>query len=765
MSKRRASAVGARQSRSHHDPASGLFQTALKQHHAGSLDEAELLYRNVIAQNPNHAFALSNLGVLLRRKHKLGEAIALYRRAIQADPNIASTHNNLGNALVERGLFAAAQNAFRQALELQPDYPEAAMGLVRTLVQEGETEQAVLALRQILKKDPHSLVALEMLGRLLVQRREHDAAIPYLLRTIELQPKHVGTLNNLGCVHSDRGDKRQALEYFRRAAQADPTCAPCQLNIGNMLRDLEGAQAALPHYRRAVELDAKYVKAWFNLGSALSRIDPGASIASLQNVLALQSDHIGALVACLMSAEKSCNFASTADLQHRLNTALSTHLDACEDWNILGNILYNSIFQPIAQNLACRSRDRIDGLLSAMTQRQGRLDALEPPKSQEFSRKIRLGYLSPNFRDHPVGHVTLSLFAKHDRSRFEVHAFSTSSSDLSTDPYQVRHRQGVDVFHSIGELTARDAAMAIRNAGIDILVDLDGFMDNKSPPILAFRPAHIQMFWLGHAGGLGLAGVDYLVADKTVIPPGEEPLYREHILRLADVYHCADRPPIASECPSRVEFGLPESGFVYCAFNNPQKIDRVAFECWMRILKRVDGSCLWLLDPDKNAAMVNNLRRNALEAGIDPSRLVFASRVADKTVHLARHRHAGLFLDTLTLNASTTGLDALWAGLPLLTLAGARFASRIASTMLGGVALGEMIAKDLTEYEERAVSYALEPELLSNVKHRLAAARNTQPLFDTERFARQLEQAFARVWESYVRGELAQGFDLASDAP
>ncbi len=742
-----------------HEVRSGLFKAALRAHQSGNYDDAERLYRRVIAENPNHAFALSNLGSLARRNKQFKEAIALQHRAIKANPKLASSHNNLGNALFDAGLAEAAQDAFRKALSLNANYVDAKVGIARAFESMGDNDAAIGELTGALKLDSSHVAALALLGGLLLKRHDYAAAVPLLQRVLDSQPNHVEALNNLGCIFSDLGQPREARIFFERAVKAEPKVATGHYNLGNMVRDLLGAKASVVHFEQAVALDPKYVNAWFNMGSVLTRIDKAASNRALDETLKLQPYHVGALISRLMVAEKDCSFAKADELYAKLEQALTEGGEQQSDWTILGNIVYNEIFRPLPPPLSRRVTVRIDQLLLERAARQG---ALAPflPVTRAADSKLRLGYISPNFRNHPVGHVTLSLFRSHDRERFEVHGFSTATLKDDPSTYAVELRQGFDTFHEIGSLSSRDAAQAIRDARIDVLVDLDGYMENKSPPILSFRPAPVQVYWLGHAGGLGLSFVDYLVADEIVIPKGKESLYRERVARLPEAYHCADRAPISHEVPSRSECGLPDSGFVFCAFNNPQKIDAQAFECWMRILQRVDRSCLWLSNPQNDAEMVHNVQSYAERLGVATERIVFATRIEDKAIHLGRHRHAGLFLDTTTLNASTTALDALWAGVPVLTVAGSRFASRIATTMLTTLGLMELVSRDLADYEERAVAFAQDSAKLGELAARLNQARLTQPLFDIERFVRHLEQAIEQMWAAYQRGEPPRAFDL-----
>jgi predicted O-linked N-acetylglucosamine transferase (SPINDLY family) len=315
------------------------------------------------------------------------------------------------------------------------------------------------------------------------------------------------------------------------------------------------------------------------------------------------------------------------------------------------------------------------------------------------------------------------------------------------------HRERFQHFHEIGGMGPKRAADYIRALGLDILVTLDGYMDDHVLPILALRPAPLQLFWLGHADKLGLPFIDYVIADELVMPRHESGGPGEAVIRLPGTYHCADRHPIASECPPRSAWELPEHGVVYCVFNNPEKIDRTIMDCWLRILAAVDGSVLWFSPfRQDEALLLSTLRRYAAGRGIAPERLILTQRVPGKDLHLARLAHADLMLDTVTLNASTTALDALWAGVPLLAVQGDRFSNRISGSMLRAIGMQDLICGDLATYERRAIELGRDASARRALRERLSRERLAAPLFDVHRFARRLESAFEAVWARHLQG-------------
>lgn len=369
--------------------------------------------------------------------------------------------------------------------------------------------------------------------------------------------------------------------------------------------------------------------------------------------------------------------------------------------------------------------------------------------------RIRLAYVSADFRDHPVAILTAGLFAQHDRSRFETVAISLGRDDSS--PIRERLKGEFDRFIDARLMSDREIGQLIRELEIDIAVDLNGFTDGSRPNVFAQRPAPVQVNYLGYAGTLGQDYCDYIIGDRFVIPEGVELHYAEKVVRMPDTFMVNDAGrKISGRVPSRTEAGLPETGFVFCCFNNTRKITPDVFDIWTRVLKDVEGSVLWL--SSANAIAPNNLRREAEKRAVAGERLVFAPKVALNEDHLARIGLADLFLDTLGYNAHATAADALWAGVPVLTCAGATFASRVAGSLLGAVGLPELITYSPSDYEALAMRLAQEPEFLSGLKQKLARNRAAHPLFDTVRFTRHLETAYTIMWERTQRGERPESF-------
>jgi predicted O-linked N-acetylglucosamine transferase (SPINDLY family) len=371
--------------------------------------------------------------------------------------------------------------------------------------------------------------------------------------------------------------------------------------------------------------------------------------------------------------------------------------------------------------------------------------------------RIRVAYLSADFHDHATAHLAAGLFEHHDRARFETFAVSFGPDDRSA--MRQRLERAFGRFIDVRGKTDQAIAELVRRHEIDIAVDLKGVTLGARPGVLARRPAPLQVNYLGYPGTMGAPYIDYLIADAFVVPPDGEGAYSEKVVRLPDCYQINDATrPVAQAPPSRAQAGLPPDAFVFCCFNNNYKITPDLFDVWMRLLRAVEGSVLWLLEG--NAHAPGNLRREAQARGVAADRLVFAPRLADLDAHLARHRLADLFLDTHYCNAHTTASDALWAGLPLLTCAGATFASRVAGSLLHAVGLPELVTHSLADYEALALTLARDEILLADVRDRLARNRLTVPLFDTARTTRAIEQAFTAMWERHKGNEPPKGFTV-----
>jgi len=472
---------------------------------------------------------------------------------------------------------------------------------------------------------------------------------------------------------------------------------------------------------------------------------PAEALASYEHVFAVNPEHPLAFGGIANAALECCDWRRTQEVALQLPRRVSEGRSVIEPLTVLG---YDCSAET---QLACArhfARFRMPGLPA-------------PLRSHAAYRheKIRLAYLSADFRRHPVSYQISELIELHDRARFEVIGISFGPDDGT--PARKRIAAAFDEFIDVRNVSDGEVASIIRQREVDIAVDLMGYTTSERVSILAHRPASVQVQYLGFAGTMGTDFLDYVIADPVIAPFDRQAWFAEKIVHLPECYLVNDRKrAIAPEVPRRDSAGLPENGFVFCCFNTARKVTRSVFDVWMRLLGQVPGSVLWLAR-DNDAAQ-ENLRREAQARGIDPARLVFAERLTSSEEHLARHGLADLFLDTLPYNAHSTGAAALWAGLPFITCMGSTMQSRIGASILHAAGLPELVTHSLEDYEQLAVRLATGSSELAAIRRKLQANRLTCSLFDTDRFRRHIEAAYVRMWEQHQQGNGPEGFSVSA---
>jgi predicted O-linked N-acetylglucosamine transferase (SPINDLY family) len=509
-----------------------------------------------------------------------------------------------------------------------------------------------------------------------------------------------------------------------------------------VLLQLNRPQEALASYDRALATKPDFAEALNNRGDAL--LDLGRHEELIENyktLLSVKPDYDYARGGLLRAQMQCCEWAEYDESTAQTSEDIRSGKRADTPFNFL------AVSESAADQLKCSQTFVADKYPAAA----------QPVWRGERYRhdKIRVAYLSADLRDHAVAHLIAGLFEAHDRTRFDIAAISFGPDP--NDEMRARLRAAFNRFIDVREKSDQDIALLLRELEIDIAVDLQGFTKHCRPGIVAHRAAPVQVNYLGYPGTMGAPYIDYILGDQHVIPPEHQSYYTEKVVYLPECYQPNDsKRRIAARTPTRAELGLPDDGFVFCSFNNTYKFTPAMFDVWMRLLRHVEGSVLWL--QEVNATAAKNLRREAIERGIDANRLVFAPRVPRLEDHLARYRLADLFLDTLPFTAQATASDALWAGLPVLTRLGGAFAGRVAASLLNAVGLPELIAGSREDYEALALKLAFNRELLADIKARLAQNRATYPLFNTDRFRRHIEAAYVTMWERGQSGEPPASF-------
>jgi predicted O-linked N-acetylglucosamine transferase (SPINDLY family) len=677
------------------------LQAAMAALNARKIDDAERLFRKVVQAQPEHVAALNLLTVVLMSTGRFAEAEEFIERAVTLNQRSDVYFYNYGLILKHLGKTAQAKSQFDRALELNP-------GAYETWNNRGAVFNDL---------------------------KQYDLAVSDFDKAISLNPKyHIAFCNKAKSLLELRRYE-EALAACDSALALKPDLAEAWLGCGNVLGELGRYNEACAAYAKAVALNPGMAEAWIGSGNVfaeLKRYDE--AVAAYDRGLALRPDLAAAEGARLLCKLHLCDWHDLAAGCERLVASIKSD---------------GASVDPFA--LVAISTSREDQLRCATLRIDDKFPASDRPhrKGDVYTHdKIRVGYVSADFHQHATSHLMAGLFECHDKTQFQVTAISTGPDDGSE--LRDRLKKSFDYFLDYSALSDDAIADRIREREIDILVDLKGFTQHARTGIFARRAAPLQVSYLGFPGTMGAGYIDYMIADGTLVPQSHQKDYREKIIYLPDSYQVNDaKRAIAAKGFSRRDVGLNDENFVFCCFNSGYKILPATFDCWMGILKQVDGSVLWLLE--SNATAAGNLRKEAGRRGVDPGRLVFAPRMPPPD-HLARHRCADLFLDTLPYNAHTTASDALWSGLPVLTQIGETFAGRVAASLLKAAGLPELIVPTPQDYERLAVELAASPGRLAAIRRKLAETRSRAPLFDTPLTTRHIERAYRAIHERFQAG-------------
>ena len=773
----------------------GLALQELRQFEAAAAS-----YDQALALKPDYAQAYNNRGLALQELKQLEAAVASYDQALALEPCFAEACNNRGNVLRELKQLEAALVSYDQALALEPDYAEACINRGIVLQELKRFEDALASYDQALALKPDDAQACNLRGLALQELKQPEAAVASYDQALAFKPDYAEACYNRGNALQELKQLAAAVASYDQAVALKPGYAEAWYNRGLVFQELKQLEAAVVSYDQALALKPDYVKACILRGIALHglkqmeaalasydqalALEPDcaeacnfrglvlqelkqleAAVASYDQALALNPDdaevHYNRGIALYFLKQHQAAVASydkalaiNPDYEFLSGLRLHTKMHLC-DWKdaepqlteliqkIQGNEKAATPFSVLAlSDSLSLQRKAAEIWVTAMYPENPLLGEIEKYPRHE---KIRLGYFSMDFRIHPVSFLTAELFELHDRNRFEIIAFSCGVG--TKDEMRQRLEGAFDEFIEVRHKSDQEIAEMVRRMEIDIAIDLAGHTADSRTGIFAMRAAPVQVNFLGYPGTMGADYLDYLIADRQLIPEGAEIHYAEKIVYLPSFQPNDRKRKISDRVFTRAELGLPESGFVFCCFNKNYKITASAFAGWMRILRQVEGSVLWL--SKSSPATVNNLRQEAVARGVEARRLVFAERLPLPEDHLARQRAADLFIDTLPYNAHTTASDALWAGLPVLTCPGEAFASRVAASLLTAIEMPELITRTPEEYEALAVELATNPERLRAIRQKLERNRLTTPLFDSRLFTRHLEEACAQMYERW----------------
>jgi predicted O-linked N-acetylglucosamine transferase (SPINDLY family) len=753
-------------------------QAGMAHHQAGRLAEAERAYRQVLQIDPHNAVALHLLGIVAHQSGDNVLSLHLIDQAVAVKADFALAFNSRGNVMQVLGRFEEALASYDRAVAIRPDYADAWCHRGHVLKVLGRCEEALASADRALALRPGFPEALSNRGNALRELERPDEALASYDKALAIEPGFAEVMSNRGNALKDLGRYDEALASYDRALAIRPGFVEALSNRGSALNELKRYTEALASLDKALAVRPRYPEALSNRGNALTKLRRHQeALASYDSALAIKP----------VFPEALSNRGDVLNEMNRIeeavaswHSALKLKADLCEvhsswihgryqlcDWAGLeeevGTLrkrvtqLKSGKAQPfhLLALPGVRASEQLLGARQYANETYGELLSRSPlcdtSRPRVDGRKLRIGYLSSDLREHAMSYVLAGIFESHDRGRFEIFGYSCGPDDAS--PMRRRMRSAFDTFVDVDALSDSAAAGRILDDRIDILVELNGYTAKNRMSIVALRPAPLQVTWLGYPGTLGHPRLaDYLIGDPVVTPIEHATHYSETLALMPHCYQPNDRQRRIGQVPTRAAAGLPEQGFVFCSFNQTYKITPLVFDVWCRLLAEVPGSLLWLPEPGSAARV--NLRHEAAARGIAAERLVF-SPLLPLSDHLARIQLADLALDTYPYTSHVTASDALWAGTPLVTMAGETFASRVAASILRAAGLPYLVAQDPESYFQEALGLAQQPDRLRKIREDLSGRRMSCPLFDTKRFTRNLERLYRIMWVDHCAGRKA----------
>ncbi len=731
-------------------------RSAMRRLQAGDVQGAVALAQSALQIDSKDWAAWHVLGLVAHQQGRSEEAIQLLARATRINPDAPEIHLHAADILRRAKRLDQALLAAREALRREPHSARAHHNLGLVLKDRRQLSEAAHCFEQAIHNDPSSDHAYYSLGVVRHQVGDGTAALAALREAIRLQPDDARSWRALGLILAERGDIAQACEALQRAVAIRPDWADIQAQLGLLHEQLKQHGEAVAAYQRALKVRPESAPDSYRLGIAQhANDDPQAAIVALRRALQLNPDFAEARASLACVCAEVCDWSERKQLFAGLREDLQNRLAAGQPSPVTASASPTFPFTP-AEHLAVARNTA-----QALKKQAAVAGRLPPPPPPFGAKRIRIGYLSSDFHNHPVGQLVGPLFQHHDRTRFQVCAYSCGKDDHSV--YREVIEANVEQFVDVRRSSDFEIATQIQQDNIDILVDLIGYTAGSRAAVLAHRPAPVQISYLGFPASMGAEFVDYLITDSTAVPPEQAKYYTENLVYVPPSYLAASDHAISAATPTRSAQGLPESGVVFCGFNNNSKIEPEIFDVWMQILHSTPGSVLWLRSNWRPG--IQNLRREARARGIEPERLVFAHKEREKADHLARQKLADLFLDTPLYNAHVTALDALAVGVPVVTRCGETFAGRGAASLLTGLGIPELIAADLNVYQELAVQLARNRQALSDVKQKLAHQRDVTDVFKPARFVLKLEAAYEAIRHKVLAGEPAGPISIDEATP
>jgi predicted O-linked N-acetylglucosamine transferase (SPINDLY family) len=770
-------------------------------------------FDHVLASDPSHLEALNNRADVLIELYRPREALESLEKALHLQPNFPEALNNRGRALNALGETRVALEVFDLALQLKPSFTRALNNRGNVLRKLNRLEDALANFDQAVRLDPHSSVALYNRANALLELERYEEALQCYEELLRRDPQDAETLTNRGVALLHLHQAEKSVAAHRQALLIQPNFPRALNNLGNSLRKLHRLDEALVCYDQALRWDPVDPDALSNRGVVLTELhrydeavashdlalektrdkadlfyNRGNTRLALRQMQAALQDFEQALLIRPNAPDALFNvgFALTQLNRHDAAAASFDRLLQIEpgyplalgmrfhclamvgDWS--EDLLRDKIIAAVSRgelvddpfcfmSVSGSAEDQLRCAQNYMSDRYPGEHPASAPRSKRSDDRIRLAYLSGDFRDHPVSRLLVGVFEQHDRTHFETIGIALRAADQSDLGKRVA--AAFDQFVDVSARSDAEVISLMRGMNVDIAIDLMGCTQGQRTRIFAQRAAPVQVNFIGYPGTLGTEYLDYLIADRFVVPQDRQPSYAESIVYLPECYQPNDdRRALAQANSTRSRHGLPEQGIVWCCFNNTYKINEAMFNVWMSLLRQTPDSVLWLYVD--SAAAERNMRREAEQRGVAPSRLVMAPRVAYDE-HLARLPLADVYLDTTPFSGGATASDVLWAGVPLLAYAGDAFAARMSGSLLQALGLPELITTDLQSYEKAALELAGSPEWRLQLREKLRLRRFEAPLFNTKRYCRHLEAAYMKMHERVLRGHAPANITVESE--
>ena len=708
-----------------------LIKRAINCYQNKKFIEAEKICQNILDLNPNNFDAINLLAAINFQNKSFSKSIELFKKASKINPNSADLYNNLSIAFLQEKKFKEAIQSWDKAIKLKPDFFQAYFGKGNAYSNLKDYSNAIDNFNKAIEIKKDYKEAYNNLGSLYANLKDHKNALTFFKKAISINPVHFNEFNNLGNVYYELKKYNDAIDNYNLAIKINSDFALTYYNKAKALQKINLIEESVMNYKKAISLNKNFSEAYKNLGNIymdLKLLDK--SIYNHEKALKINPGIKFLLGNILQSKCGICDWENFEQEKDFLEKQILDGKRSASPFSTL--LLYDS------PSLLMKSSNIF---LESEFQNSKWIK-----KEKIRNKKIRIAYYSSDFHNHATMYLIANLFELHDKSKFEIYAFSFGPDDNS----QIRKRviKTFDKFIDVKQKTIQEIVEISRHENIDIAVDLKGFTNNNRFDLFIKRCAPIQISYLGFPGTTGSDCIDYIIADKTVIPEENKIHYSENIIYLPNSYQVNDsNPTLSKKNFSKKDFNLPENKFIFCCFNHSFKILPDMFQIWIKILKKVKNSVIWLLIDNEIAQ--DNLKKILVSSDIDPNRMIFAGRLPHPE-HIIRLGLADLFLDTFPCNAHTTASDALRSSLPIITVKGNSFASRVASSLLTSVGLEELITKSKKEYEELAVKIAENKNFYREIKDKLNKNIIDMPLFNSKLFTKKLETAYQIIYKNYT---------------